>query len=312
LPTLVTGASGFAGRWLVEACVEAGETVLGVSRSGAVPGGATGRALDLADARAVRDLVADARPEVVYHLAALSSVGRSWQDPARTVNDNVTSAVALLEAIRHEAPAARVVWVSTCELYGPPSRLPLTEDDRVNPVSPYAISKATGDQLAGVYADAYGLDLIRARPFSHAGPGQRDIFLLSSLTRQAAEARLAGAASLSVSTGNPNTRRDFTDVRDVVRAYRLLAERASPGVYNVCSGVSVSAAEQVALLAEVLAPMPVAHVVDPAKVRAHEIADLRGDHARLSEATGWEPRIPLRETMSDAVAWWEEQLRGAA
>src|SRR5947209_2990664 len=194
---LITGASGFAGSYLARACHSAGDAVLGLSRTGAIPDGAgEGRAVDLLDAAAVRDAVAEHRPEVVYHLAALSSVGRSWEEPARTMNDNVGSAANLLEALRHEAPQARVVWVSSCEVYGRPERLPVTESAAVNPANPYAVSKATGDFLAGVYADAHRLPIVRARPFSHAGPGQRSIFIVSSLARQAAEARLRGADRL--------------------------------------------------------------------------------------------------------------------
>ena len=151
---------------------------------------------------------------------------------------------------------------------------------------------------------------MRARPFSHAGPGQRPIFLLSSLARQAAQAPARRASQLSVVTGNPATRRDFTDVRDVVRAYRLLAAltpRRRACVYNVARARSVSTAEQVQLLAELLAPIAVEHVVDPARVRAHEVMDLRGDHSRLTAATGWEPQIPLRQTMADTI-----ELVGAA
>jgi GDP-4-dehydro-6-deoxy-D-mannose reductase len=159
-----------------------------------------------------------------------------------------------------------------------------------------------------VYTSSFGLDLVIARPFSHSGPGQLPIFLLSSLARQAAEAVLCGASSVRVVTGNPDTRRDFTDVRDIVRAYRALAASGASGVFNVSSGVSVSAAEQVALLASVLAPLPVEHDVDPARVRAHEVMDLRGDHGRLSSATGWEPTIALRQTMADTVDWWRSAL----
>jgi GDP-4-dehydro-6-deoxy-D-mannose reductase len=185
------------------------------------------------------------------------------------------------------------------------------EEAPVAPANPYAVSKATGDLLAAVYADAHGLAVIRARPFNHAGPGQRPIFILSSLARQAACARVEGAASLRLVTGNPDTRRDFTDVRDVVRAYRLLVARAAPGaVYNVCSGRSVSATEQVGLVAELIAPISVEHVIEPARVRAHEVMDLRGSHERLTSATGWEPSISLRETMADTIAWWEAELRG--
>jgi GDP-4-dehydro-6-deoxy-D-mannose reductase len=202
-------------------------------------------------------------------------------------------------------------------VYGPPASLPVEEDAPLNPANPYAVSKASGELLAGVYADAYGLNIIRARPFNHAGPGQRPIFILSSLARQAAEARLSGATRIQVVTGNPETRRDFTDVRDVVEAYRLLAAMPEPdpprtGVYNVSSGRSVSAADQVALLEEVLAPIEVEHVVDPNRVRAHEVMDLRGSHARITQATGWEPRIPLRQTLLETIEWWERELRETA
>jgi GDP-4-dehydro-6-deoxy-D-mannose reductase len=259
----------------------------------------------------VAGAVADAQPEVIYHLAALSSVGRSWGEPAQTLADNTSGAVNFLEAIRHQAPSARVVWVSTCEVYGVPESLPISESAAMHPANPYAVSKATGEMLASVYGQAHGLDLVVARPFSHSGPGQQPIFLLSSLARQAAEGRLAGVRRLQIVTGNPNTRRDFTDVRDVVNAYRRLVPPTAKDVYNVSSGHSVSAADQIALLAELIAPIEIEHIIDPARVRAHEVMDLRGDHSRLSADTGWEPRIPLRQTLTETIAWWEERLSGA-
>jgi GDP-4-dehydro-6-deoxy-D-mannose reductase len=265
-------------------------------------------AVDLRDADSVHRALAETQPEVVYHLAALSSVGRSWEEPARTLADNTSGAVNLLEAIRHGASAARVVWVSTCEVYGVPTALPIPESAPMRPANPYAVSKATGEMLAAVYAQAHGLDLVVARPFSHSGPGQLPIFLLSSLAKQAAQGRRTGVSRLRIVTGNPNTRRDFTDVRDVVEAYRRLGKPGTEGVYNVSSGSSVSAAEQVALLAEVIAPIEIEHVVDPTLVRAHEVMDLRGDHSRLSGDTGWEPLIELRQTLTEAVAWWEQRL----
>lgn len=309
---LVTGASGFAGGYLAKACSQAGEEVMGVSRSGRVPSkGGEGRAVDLLDAAAVRATVRELRPQVVYHLAALTSVGRSWEDPSRTVQDNVACAVSVLEAVRLEVPSARLVWVSTCEVYGSPARLPIPEDAPVKPANPYAVSKAAGDLLAGVYEEARGLHVVRARPFSHSGPGQLPIFILSSLARQAAEARAAGAAEVTIRTGNPHTRRDFSDVRDVVRAYRVLADRAEPGIYNVSSGRSVSAAEQVELIAELIAPIRVGHLVDPELIRGHETMDLRGANDRIIAATGWRPEIPLRQTMLDTIEWWERELAGS-
>ncbi|HET9105551.1 MAG TPA: GDP-mannose 4,6-dehydratase [Solirubrobacteraceae bacterium] len=315
---LITGASGFAGGWLTHACAQAGDDVIALSRRGELgagpdwsapsPGRVSRIALDLRDAGGVREAIGSAQPDVVYHLAALSSVGRSWDAPAQTLAENTETAVNVLEALRTAAPRARVVWVSTCEVYGVPAALPIPETAAIAPANPYAVSKASGELLAAVYADAHGLDIVRARPFSHSGPGQRPIFLLASLTRQAAEGRRAGAGALTIVTGNPDTRRDFTDVRDIARAYRALAAGAPAGVYNVSSGVSVSAAEQVALLAELLAPITVTHEVDPSRVRASEVMDLRGDHTRLTEVTGWTPEIPLRETMRGAIGWWEREL----
>lgn len=310
---LITGASGFAGGYLAQACAQSGDDVTGVSRSGAIPPGAgEGRSLDLQDAVAVQKMIRELRPEVVYHLAALSSVGRSWTEPAETLQNNLTSASAMLEGLRLEAPGARIVWVSSCEVYGTSAHLPIKENAPLKPANPYAVSKAAGELLAGMHADAYGLNVICARPFNHAGPGQLPSFLLSSLARQAAEGRGAGGQSLRIVTGNPDTRRDFTDVRDTVRAYRLLGAQASGGIYNVCSGRSISAAEQVQLIAEILSPLEVEHIVDPARVRAHEVMDLRGANDRVRRATGWQPEIPFRRTMLETIEWWERELTAAA
>ena len=305
---LITGASGFAGGHLAVACAAAGDDVIGFSRGGEVSAG-EGQPVDLRDLGATRDAVRGAHPDVVYHLAALSSVGRSWEDPAQTMTENTATAVNVLEAVRHDAPGARVVWVSSCEVYATEQPLPIAEEGELGPATPYAVSKASGDLLARVYAEAHDLDIVRVRPFNHTGPGQLPIFVLSSLARQAAQARRADAEVIRIVTGNPDTRRDFTDVRDVVRAYRLLAERRDAGVYNVSSGTSVSTTDQISLLAELIAPIRIDHVVDPALVRAHEVMDRRGSHERLTADTGWRPEIPLRQTMADTMAWWEARLQ---
>jgi GDP-4-dehydro-6-deoxy-D-mannose reductase len=243
------------------------------------------------------------RPEVVYHLAARAHVGDSWRDPAGTLHDNVAMTLNLLEAVRAEAPGATVVAVASGEVYGPPGRLPVDEAAPLRPQNPYAVSKASADLVAGFYADAHGLRVIRARAFNHSGPGQAPTYAIASFARQFAAAINAGEDPVRIVTGNPDTRRDYTDVRDVVRAYRLLAERAEPGVYNICSGRTASAAELVAGLAEA-AGVRVEHVVDPALVRAHEVIELRGSYERLRAATGWEPEIPLARTLSETLAWW--------
>jgi GDP-4-dehydro-6-deoxy-D-mannose reductase len=265
-------------------------------------------AADLRDAEAARVAVAAARPRIVYHLAALAHVGTSWRDPAKTLRDNTAITLNVLEAVRLEAPEATVVALGSSEEYGPPVRLPVDESAPLRPQNPYAVSKAAADLLAGFYADAHGLRVIRARPFNHAGPGQQPTYAIASFARQMAGALEAGEEPARIVTGHPDTRRDYTDVRDVVRAYRLLAERAEPGIYNVCSGRTASAAELVAMLAEVTG-VEVAHEVDEDLLRPHEVVELRGANDALTAATGWEPELPLARTLADTVAWWREELR---
>jgi GDP-4-dehydro-6-deoxy-D-mannose reductase len=212
----------------------------------------------------------------------------------------VAMTLNVLEAVRAEAAEATVVAVASGEVYGPPERLPVVESAPLRPQNPYAVSKASSDLLAGFYADAHGLRVIRARAFNHSGPGQAPNYAIASFAKQFAESQ---DDPVRIVTGNPDTRRDYTDVRDVVRAYRLLAERAEPGVYNVCSGRTASASELVAGLAAA-AGVGVEHVVDPAKLRPHEVMELRGSFDALRAATGWEPEIPLAQTLSETLAWW--------
>ena len=267
-----------------------------------------GARVDLLDPAATNSAISEAQPEVVYHLAARAHVVESWEKPAQTLHDNVAMTQNVLDAVRTGAPDAVVVAVASGEVYGPPETLPVDESAPLRPQNPYAVSKAAADLLAGFYADAHGLRVVRARAFNHAGPGQAPIYAIATFARQVAEGLEAGADPVEVVTGNPDTRRDFTDVRDVVRAYRALAEHGEPGeAYNVCSGTPASAAELVAWLGEA-AGVPVEHRVDPAKVRAHEVMELRGSHAKLTAATGWEPAIPLRMTLGDTVRWWREEL----
>jgi GDP-4-dehydro-6-deoxy-D-mannose reductase len=157
-----------------------------------------------------------------------------------------------------------------------------------------------------MYVDTHGLEIVRVRAFNHAGPRQSTEYVVASLARQVATGLAAGENPIRVVTGNPEPRRDFTDVRDVVLAYRELAASAAPDAYNVCSGRATSVAELIELLREVTG-REMAHEVDPARVRAHDVMEIRGSHDRLTAATGWEPRIPLATTLADTVAWWRER-----
>lgn len=291
---LVTGATGFAGRHLVAACEAAGDVVVAAPPSSRS---------DLRDPVAARALVKGAAPDAVFHLAARAHVGQSWADPVGTLSDNVNMTAALLEAVRFEAPEAVVVSVGSGEEYGPPEFVPTTESHPLRPQNPYAVSKASSGLLARFYADAHGLRVIHARAFNHAGPGQEAIYAIANFARQFAEGLEAGDDPVVVVTGSPDTRRDFTDVRDVVRAYRTLAEHGEPGTYNICSGVSRSARELIAALAAV-GGVAVDHRVDPAKVRAHEVQEIRGANELITSTTGWRPEIPFEQTLADTLAWW--------
>ncbi len=268
----------------------------------------SGLAVDLLDAELVRAAVHDAAPAAVYHLAARAHVGESWREPEAYLRDNAAMTLHLLEAVRDEAPEAAVVVVGSSELYGPPASLPVDESAPLAPQNPYAVSKASADLLAGFFADAHGLRILRARAFNHAGPGQEPIYAIASFARQIAAGLEAGEDPVRVVTGNPDARRDYTDVRDIVRGYRALAERAEPGIYNLCSGRPASAAELLQTMGRV-AGVAVDHVVDPKLRRAHEVMEVRGSYARLHAATGWEPEIPLEQTLADTVEWWREEIR---
>jgi len=290
---LVTGGAGFAGSHLLEAL---GEGAAAPDRD----------ELELLDPDAVRAAVAAAAPGRVFHLAALASVTHSWSDPRETLADNVQMTLNVLEAVRHEAPGATVLLAGSGEVYGPPERLPIDESAPLRPQNPYAVSKATCDLLGGLYADAHGLRVIRTRSFNHAGPRQTEDYLVGTLTRQVADAEAAGADEVVLRTGNPDSARDFTDVRDVVRAYVALPE-ADPGVYNISSGTSTSVRELIDLVRAATA-LPVRHEVDPARVRAHDVPNIVGDSSRLRAATGWAPEIPLARTVADALNAWRERL----
>jgi GDP-4-dehydro-6-deoxy-D-mannose reductase len=284
----VTGAGGFAGGHLVELLDH--------------PVAPSREELDLLDEEAVRAAIRDAAPGVVFHLAALASVGRSFRSPAQTLTANLAMTTNLLEAIRTEAPDAAFLLVSSGEVYGPPDYLPVDERAALRPQNPYAVSKASCELLAGQYADAFGIRAVRVRPFNHAGPGQGDDYVVGTLTRQVAAAEAEGAAECVLRTGNVESARDFTDVRDVVRAY-VAAAGLEQGVWNVASGRSTTVRELIDLV-NAAARIPVRHEVDPRKLRPGDVPEVRGSAERLHAATGWKPEIPLEQTVADALDAW--------
>jgi GDP-4-dehydro-6-deoxy-D-mannose reductase len=287
--TFVTGASGFVGTWLTRHLEACGDTVYPLRDE-----------FDIADEAAVAREAAIAAPQVIYHLAGLADVSRSWEIPAETFRVNALGTVVLLEVARKLVPAPRVILVSSAEVYGIADSAPVTETAPLRPVTPYAASKVAAE-YAGLQAFlGHGLEVVRVRPFNHVGPGQAGSFVVAALAARVVEAERAGADEIRV--GDLTPARDFTDVRDVVRAYRLLAEAGVPGdVYNVCSGVAVPIAT---VLAEIvaLARRPVTPAADAALLRPVDLPVLVGDAGRLAALTGWRPEIPLHDTLVDVLA----------
>jgi GDP-4-dehydro-6-deoxy-D-mannose reductase len=301
---LVTGASGFVGQHLCAHLGACGDEVIATDRR--AHDGDT--AVDVADAVATAAAFADAAPEVVYHLAGWSDVGASWGAPLDAFRANAEGTLNVLEAAR-SAQVRRVLVVSSADVYGivGDDELPITESHPLRPVSPYAASKAAAD-LLGLQAHlGHGQDVLRVRAFNHLGPGQSERFVASALASRIAANEAGGGDEVPV--GNLAARRDFTDVRDVVRAYRLLMEHGEPGgVYNVCRGVAV-AIQQLADRLIGLAERPMQLVLDPERYRPVDVPTVLGDAGRLRAATGWEPAIDLDTTLADLLAHWRVRHR---
>jgi GDP-4-dehydro-6-deoxy-D-mannose reductase len=291
---LITGAGGFVGPYLRRHLESCGDEVVGTDLD-----------VDITDGDGVLRAFTDVRPEVVYHLAAASHVGTSWSAPVDVVRVNVEGTLNVLLAAL-EAQAERVVVIGSAEEYGKVVELPVRETTPLRPVSPYGASKAAAEMMASHMARGRGLGVVCVRAFNHLGPGQSDALVASAIARQVAEAEKAGGGV--VQTGDLTPRRDFTDVRDVVRAYRLLAESGEPGeAYNVCSGRDVAVQELADHLAS-RATVDVTFELDESRLRPVEVPVVRGDNTKLRDATGWEQTIPLEETLGDVLDWWRDQI----
>lgn len=267
---------------------------------------------DIRDYDALAGALRRVRPQWIVHLAGQSSAALSFREPRETFAINAAGTLQLLEAVRAEAPGARVLLVGTSEVYGPqPQGTRADEDTAFRPVSPYALSKTVADVAGETYARAHGLDLVRTRSFSHLGPGQAGRFALPGFARQIAEAE-AGGADAVLRVGNLDVVRDLTDVRDVVDAYWRLCEHGRSGVaYNVCSGRGVRLADVVQALAG-RARVAMRIEVDPARMRPADVSYLVGDPARIERDTGWHATTPLERSLDDLLEEWRVRVAAGA
>jgi GDP-4-dehydro-6-deoxy-D-mannose reductase len=317
MKVLVTGITGFVGSHLAELLRARGESVVGVSRRGVWPKSIAQltnevplEAADVEDAQRLAEVFGRHQPEHVYHLAGQANVPASLRDPAATWRANVEGSRALFEAVLASVPSAKVLHVSTGIVYGqpPPEEMPITERARLRPENPYALSKATADLIAHYYTAARQARIVVARPFNHIGPRQDPSFAIAHFAQQIAQVE-AGLHPPRITVGELRNLRDFTDVRDVARAYVELMHAARPGaIYNVASETVRSVGELLDMLIR-LSGQAIEVAQDPALLRRNDPPMLRVSIEALKEATGWRAEIPIEKTLQDTLDYWRATVR---
>ena len=313
---LITGIGGFAGSHLADHLLtETDWQVVGCVLSECdipphLQGRTACRAVDLRDPQAVRHMLEEVAPDVIFHLAALASVGDSWRDPWPVLHNNIRAQLNLLHGLVELNAAPRVMIVGSNEEYGlvRPEELPLNEETPLRPNSPYGVSKVTQDMLGLQYYLSHQLPVIRVRPFNHIGPRQAPGFVAPDFARQIAAAE-AGQCPPHIQVGNLETQRDFTDVRDMVRAYYLVATQGEPGeVYNIGSGQAYAIQE---LLDVMLSYSRVQITIepDPARLRPSDVPVVRCDASKFRALTGWKPTIPFETSLRDVLDDWRVRVQ---
>ena len=314
---LITGYTGFVGSHLADHLLERGDCeIFGMyrwrsrmenvnhllDRVELVEG-------DIADAAAMRRALEISRPDWVFHLAAQSFVPTSWTSPNETLDVNVRGQINLFEGVRQLGLSPRIQIACSSEEYGlvHGDELPIHETNPLRPLSPYAVSKVTQDMLGYQYHQSYGIDCVRTRGFNHTGPRRGQVFVCSNFAHQVASIE-AGLQDAVIRVGNLDARRDFTDVRDMVRGYELALEKGASGeVYNICHGKDFGIREVLDLLLD-MARLDVKVEEDPARMRPSDVPVLLGSADRFREATGWEPQIPFEQTLRDLLEYWRDRL----
>ncbi len=301
---LITGVGGFVGNHLWNLLESSGEQpdILGVDLH---TGNGSRKIIpvDLTDRPKVVELIADFKPEFVIHLAASSSVGQSWKEPAHCFLNNMTAFLNILDAVRDHVPYCRILSVGSAEVYGSgkDSDSPFREEDPLFPENPYAVGRLAQEQMSRVYVDGFGMNIISTRSFNHIGPDQNPRFAVASFVKQLTDAKKRGDRQAVLKTGNVDLIRDLSDVRDVVRAYYLLLHRGCSGdVYNICSGKGVSLRSVIEEVAAFLG-LGVEIVVDPLLLRPTDPPVVVGSPQKIYRETTWRAEISLSQTFHDMV-----------
>jgi len=315
--TLITGCAGFAGSHLADYLLGKGEEIIALIALGEdraniqhIEKDLRIASADLRDFDTLRDALRSFKPQRIYHLAAVSSPAESLENPTLTYQVNFVGTLNLLTAWRQVGMDCRFLLVSSAEVYGAvlQDKLPLREDVELQPVNPYAGSKAAAETLALQFSRSYGLPIIRVRPFNHTGPRQSPRFVCSSFARQVAEIEL-GVRPPTLAAGNIHAARDFSDVRDIVRGYFDLLENGAPGeVYQLCSGRPVSIESILQALIS-FTSKSVQVEIDKSLLRNHDVGEIWGDYSKAKTAVGWEPRYELVDTLRALELYWETRVK---
>lgn len=303
---LITGVGGFVGRHLAALRLKMGDEVHGIEPVETDIKGVNVHLSDITDRQALERVVASVRPEQIYHLAAIAFVPSAESDPGLVTAINYGGTFNLFEAVKDSLKEARVLFVGSSEVYGPvlTAELPITEQARLDPQNLYAATKAAAELLGGYYITS-GLAITRVRPFNHTGPGQNPSFVCSNFARQIALIE-KGLKDPVIEVGNLDASRDFSDVRDVVRAYSMLMDQGDlsrEGPFNVCSGIAVTIKEILDRLVSI-SKVEVTIRRDPGRLRPSDVPVFYGDNSKLKARTGWEAEVELDSTLKDLLEYW--------
>ena len=316
---LITGIAGFAGSHLAEYLLKEnlGE-VHGLIRTynanqdniKGIMDQITLHECDLSDAYSTTEVIKKVEPDYVFHLAAQAFVPKSWHAPQETISSNITGTVNLLEAIRKADIDPKIQFAGTSEEYGlvQPEETPITEENELRPMSPYGVSKVSMDHFGCQYHISYGLKVVVTRGFNHTGPRRGHVYVCSDWSKQIAEIE-AGKRKPVMFTGNLEAKRDFTDVRNMVRGYYLAADKGKPGErYNIGSGKAYAMKEIQQMLFK-MTDVEIENSPDPGRMRPSDVPLLLADYSKMKEATGWEPKIPFEQTLEELLNYWREKTK---
>jgi len=308
MKAFITGISGFVGKHLADFLISKHIEVFGIDIADGFERNSKVHysKADIFDSKALTDLLSNINPDYIFHLAGYSSVKKSFEQPELCKKINVLGSKSLFDAVLASGIQPKILIISSADIYGIPKKLPLVETHELHPVSPYAESRKEQEELCRYYYDTYNLHIIIARSFPHIGPGQQPIFVVSDFAKQIAE--IENGKEPVIRVGNLKARRDFIDVRDVVKAYLLGVEKGKTGeIYNICSGTSYSIKEILDMLLS-LTTVKIKVKQDLQRVRQNDIPDLRGDNSKFFQQTGWSPRIALKTTLVDVLTYWRKNL----